>query len=466
MRMIFAQRLLVVSLLLAILAIHASAYDYTDGNNVNYTIIGGEAYVDSSPEAYDDIRIPESIEISGNNYNVVGIKEAAFRSTSIRNIYIEAPLLSIGERAFMDARNLYSVDFSSQAPVHIGASAFERCLELVRVSWPSSSSPETIYESAFYRCYNLQVIGSLSSTLEIGHHAFRGTNLLECDLTNIESIGMCAFMECRQLCEITLGDRLREIGINAFLDCIGMRNVYCNADPKVLTWEGNDNGFMYAKATLMHVKADDLDTWRTKFSTLNVTLTGTATLNSAEDAYWGSYYASNTVVADAATTVYTAKLTGEAIELVEVEDRIISAGSAVILKRTTNNGATLTETTSAATDTYYADNALQGSSSSTSQDGLSAYYVLSNKSAGVGFYLLNSSIAIPPHRAYIKVTAGAPAFYGFSDATDRATAIDTLPRAVGEDDNSNRQVFDLQGRRITRPTRGLYIVGGMKRLVK
>ena len=63
-------------------------------------------------------------------------------------------------------------------------------------------------------------------------------------------------------------------------------------------------------------------------------------------------------------------------------------------------------------------------------------------------------------KAYLTYSGAlAPEFFGFDETTD----INTLNV---ERETLNGEVYDLQGRRVAQPTKGLYIVNGKKVVIK
>ena len=110
---------------------------------------------------------------------------------------------------------------------------------------------------------------------------------------------------------------------------------------------------------------------------------------------------------------------------------------------TTAEGYTLqfvTETTELASDTSF------------------DYYGFSN-----GKFVKAAYATVNPFRSYIKVakSANAPATLIWTD--DEATGISSLKADI---QNGKADVYDLQGRRVLNPVRGLYIVNGKKVIVK
>ena len=159
------------------------------------------------------------------------------------------------------------------------------------------------------------------------------------------------------------------------------------------------------------------------------------------------------------TQVFKVNLTGTAIEMTEITDRIVKSGQGVVLKKTASGSITMTPTSSNSSDDY-SGNSLVGTMTNITNPGNA--YVLNYKAAtGVGFYKLKSAIdggTIGANKAYLTYSGGAGAreFFLF----DEATGIE-MP-TVEDNADADAVVYDLQGRRVVNPTKGLYIVNGKK----
>jgi len=173
----------------------------------------------------------------------------------------------------------------------------------------------------------------------------------------------------------------------------------------------------------------------------------------ASGEYWSTYYnATQGYTADENTKVFQVALSGDQLTMTEVAGREIPAGKAVILKST---AASITLTPAATTATLDG-NQLQGTT--TTIDGSAGnIYVLSKKNGVVGFYKLSSTGTIGANKAYL-IYDGATA-REFFPIEGNVTGIE-MPKA--ETTNSDAEVYDLQGRQVANPTKGLYIVNGKK----
>ena len=192
----------------------------------------------------------------------------------------------------------------------------------------------------------------------------------------------------------------------------------------------------------------------------------------AEVAYWATFYSGiANYQAPEGTRVYKVNFDGSSITMTEIDDRIVTKGQGVVLKNNnTGNLATvnivMTKTDDESSDDY-SGNSLKGTGVAISNPG-NAYVLNYKPSEGVGFYRLSSTGTILANRAYLTsgaTVAGATAaaareFFAFDAAI---TGIDNVNAQDSEDDV---KTFDLQGRRVTNPAKGVYIVNGKKVIMK
>ena len=121
-----------------------------------------------------------------------------------------------------------------------------------------------------------------------------------------------------------------------------------------------------------------------------------------------------------------------------------------------NTDVTFTATNAAASSTT--GNQLQ-TGAVASADG--SQYILANGASGVGFYKATAGTAIAAGKAYLVSPSDAPFF--LIDFGGNVTGIDAVK---GAEPKVNGEVYDLQGRKVANPTKGLYIVNGRKVVIK
>ena len=323
----------------------------------------------------------------------------------------------------------------------------------------------------FDKVANKLVAGGAATTIPdgittIGEEAFWGENgafalTLPKSVTTIESR---AFHMTSGLTSVNIPSGVTHIDAETFFFC-ELQDLYCYASP-TMTWDGgmkDDFSLMNPKSTKFHVAAADLSTWETNFPDANAFFVGDLGIvagNNVGDVYWATYYNSTAnMKADANTIVYKAAVNGNTITLTEIADNVITAGESVILKST---GANISMTISADASTAdYTGNALEGVDVATGVDANYKYYVLSNENSTLGFYKYTGA-TLGANKAFIKTNAtGAPEFFVFNDANTTS-----LRESLSVSNVKQNAYFDLQGRRVVQPTKGLYIVNGKKVVIK
>ena len=107
------------------------------------------------------------------------------------------------------------------------------------------------------------------------------------------------------------------------------------------------------------------------------------------------------------------------------------------------------------------DNALIGVTEETVVDG-AGIYVLYNGTSGIGFYQTSaSSFTIRANSAYLP--AGIVSAREFIPFEDETTSISDVRSKMSD---VKGEYFDLQGRKVAQPTKGLYIMNGKKVIIK
>ena len=88
-------------------------------------------------------------------------------------------------------------------------------------------------------------------------------------------------------------------------------------------------------------------------------------------------------------------------------------------------------------------------------------YILNKVGENVGFYKAGKFTSLAAHRAYISASAGIKNFVLNFDETDGIVEI-----MRNGDNEKMSAIFDLSGRRVSKPTKGIYVKNGRKFIVK
>lgn len=191
------------------------------------TIIGMEAF--ESCTNLVSVTIPQGISYI-NNYTFYGCE-------SLQSVTIPEGVETIGEGAFGECSKLESV-IISKGVTTIDDIAFVRCNNLTSVTIPESVT--TIGEAAFEECYNLQMV-----TIPYG----------------VTSIDEAAFRYCEALSSVTIPSSVTSIEYDAFFYCLGMEDVYCSANPELLSGVEYLPGYETSQEITYHVPEEYLEAW-------------------------------------------------------------------------------------------------------------------------------------------------------------------------------------------------------------
>ena len=131
--MFFINAIRLLSWLVALLGLTALGVtpvmaQYTDGQNVRYTLNGSTASVAQSPFATGSVTIPATITSLGTTFSVTSIEDFAFQGvngSTVTSITIPASVTAVGGAAFLGCSSLNRIQFLGNAPTFVvGFAAF------------------------------------------------------------------------------------------------------------------------------------------------------------------------------------------------------------------------------------------------------------------------------------------------------------------------------------------------------
>lgn len=154
---------------------------------------------------------------------------------------------------------------------------------------------------------------------------------------------------------------------------------------------------------------------------------------------------------------YTVKVDGEVAKLTEITGGVIPAGVAAVIEKT--GAGESYEFTFAPSGSTANANDLQGVYVETTIPVKNNAYVLANGTKGVGFYLLSETERVlGANKAYLSVPNDAAGVKAFVLDLGDLTGINST-EVAGEE-----VYYDLQGRRVLKPVKGIYVTKSGKKV--
>ena len=507
---------LLLSLFAMLMPLLASAYFEVGGIYYNIT-----SDIDKSVEVTSSIgtrysgsiTIPSTVTYKGVTYSVTSIGNSAFyRCGNLTSITLPEGVTNIGNSAFDECSSLTSI-IIPRSVVSIGDFAFEEC-SLTSITIPESVT--SIGDLSFYGCSSLTsivvvkdnivydsrngcnaIIETASNTLvtgcsatiipntvtSIGYYAFGHCSINSVTIPeNVTCIGDCAFYRCDNLTSITLSEgvtsieysafgkcsklisvtiprSVTSIGNSAFHGCDNLTEVIFNSNPQLGSLALPDNTIKLLGLTDFY--AEDFNTTNSNtYSTITYHRElasgkyGTIMLPFSPDAeslenfaFYSLTSAENDMLifdeveAPQANTPYLFSLREgkSAIQITGGETTI----SSVITNPEEVNG-------------WQMIGSFTNQTIATSEDADNYYYAYT--SADNQLHKVTKTLNVKPYRAYFVTDTANPTQLAVRTRNGETTLID----AAEVEDFSTGKYYDLSGRRVENPTKGLYIVNGKK----
>ncbi|MBR5892282.1 MAG: leucine-rich repeat domain-containing protein [Bacteroidaceae bacterium] len=432
------------------------------------TTIGSDAFRGSG---LTSIEIPNSVTTIGNS---------AFSSCrSLTSIEIPNSVTTIGKSAFSSCTSLTNIEIPNSVTT-IGDYAFNYCTSLTNIEIPNSIT--TIGNSAFTYCSSLTSVKIPNSVTTIGESAFKYCEgLTSIEIPNsVTTIGNSAFYECWSLTSITIPSSVTTIGDYTFYYCSNLTSITSLIPADKLFVPGN-NTFSYvptnctlyvpygAKETYAATNGWNKFTNIVEFSVFDLTVSA---------AKYATLYLDYNAIIPQGVEVYTASTVDGNYLMMQEVTGTLPANTGVIVRA---EQGTYTFERSSEAPSAITGNLFRGSVEDVyiTPANEARYYVLSMKDGVVGMYedaLSGGTFKNNANKAYLVLGDKSLGIYDEEVDTEDpgmqlsnkyyfdfggTTAIDPVVTEVNDN-----IYYDLSGRRVENPTRGIYIVNGKKRLIK
>ena len=503
--------------LLLLFATVAKAYDI-EYNGIYYNITDYETFaveVTSGDNEYTgSVTIPEKFIYYGTTYRVTSIgKEAFANCDGLTSITIPNIVTSIMRNAFRGCSSLTSIIIPNSVTA-IDQEAFSNCSSLTNVTIPNSVTNDLYY--IFTNCPALTsitvapgnpvydsrencnaIIKTATNTLiagcknsvipksitSIGQQAFKGCSALTSVTipNSVTSIGISAFEGCTSLTSITIPNSITKISMSAFRGCENLKTVINLSDLDIVAGSNTYGYIAYYADKVLNPRLNDNEEWNYDDMIKLTTLYYIRTFNNTDWQAW--YMPFDVELSDIENELEVACLNdvhqfddddnGEIdrteLEAIRLTSGILQANYPYIVKaKTAGEKKFLFENV---TVESFETNSYDCSSLTTKYTFIGSNSLMQNN----GFYQLTENnlvtssddvVTLAPHRWYLSVEARnamfkAPAQIRLFIRGEETTGIENV-----EMKNEKAEIYDLSGRRVENPTKGIYIVNGNKVLIK
>ena len=419
-------------------------------NAPNGEIIGDFVFgiIDSTPtfvgyltDNIQEFVLPENYR--GGSY---AIGDGLFKNCSnLTNIAIPNSVIGIGEFAFYNCSSLTSIEFPDSI-TRIGNDAFSRCTGLKSIDLPdcvttigeyafsgcsgitSVTIPNgliTIEDCVFQDCLGLISVEIPNSVTYIGYAAFENCKSLESvNIPNsVKSMGGAVFRDCTKLAKVTIGNGLESFGEKVFRDCTGLKEVHIN----------------------------DLSAW----CNINFVYDFDNPLYYANNLYLNGALVTDLVIPDDVTTIKDFTFCNcKSVTRISISNNVTKIGDYAFAG--CRNAETL-----------YISNSIEEIGTKAFYDCLNLFEIYAaSKKAVEGDDAMFSNDTY--NNACLYVPAGRKFAYEKTNPWNRFYIVETDFTSI---DNvrtyyDNAIYYDINGKRVENPTRGIYIVNGKKVFVK
>ena len=335
----------------------------------------------------------------------------------------------------------------------------------------TSYSVTTIGDYAFCDCTNLTSIEIPNSVTTIGIRAFKDcSNLTSIVIPNsVTTIGRWAFYNCSSLASITIGNSVTTTGYGAFENCSNLASIMVDENNPVYDSRNNCNAIIETATNTLVLGCKNTVIPNSVTTIGQGAFIGCSSLTNieipnsvttiGEDAFNGcSSLTSITIPSNVTTIANRAFRRCSSLTSIEIPNSVTTIGGRAFY------GCSNAET-------LYISNSIEeiGSEAFYGCEKLFEIYASSKKAIECNENIFstitysNACLFVPSGRkfAYEKATPWNKFYIVEMDYT----SIDNI-ESDEENSTENAVYYDLSGRRVENPTRGIYILNGKKILVK
>ena len=429
-----------------------------------------------------DVRAGASFSFDGNRTKLTnsygqinGSYQIDITDTGVHTLEFKINGTTYAWTANLSVSNIVvNLDKETEYPITaIGESAFNNCTGLKSIEIPNSVT--NIDYMAFGGCTGLKSVEIPNSVTNIGSSAFRScTGLTSIEIPgSVTSIDDYTFNNCTGLESITIPGSVTSIGSYAFNNCTGLESVYVECTtPPTMDGDGVFSDYtipLYVPAGSMNAyKAADC--WK-KFTNMYYLKPDTEVTIEIGEYGCGTYCSPAALDFSEVDGLkaYSAIGFNSSTQVVTLARVMTTAAETGIFLKGEPGTYTVPVIDECSEHTL---NLLVGTLetntiNSTSGDMSNFKFTIAEGDSSPMFYPFEDGTSFSAGKAYLQIPTSRVASTAQKSVNIRfdegeTTGIDEVKGENGE----SKAIYDLSGRKVETPTRGIYIIGGKKVLVK
>ena len=430
-------------------------YNYTNNRTELEVTCRGSNSDTYSNEYTGNIVIPSEVTYSKKKYKVTSIGSHTFRNCpGLTSVTIPNCVTSIKESTFSGCSGLISFTIPNSV-TSIGNYAFMNCSKLASIAIPNSVT--SIGNYAFNGCSELTSITIPNSVTSIGESTFSGcSGLISITIPNsVTSIGYQAFYECSKLTSVTIPNSVTSIGSYAFNGCSSltsitipssMANIGVGTFHRTPWYNNQPDGLVYAGKVAYNYKGTMPSNTSISIEDGSLGIAGSAFRNCSD-------LISITIPNSVTIIGNLAFMNCSGLTSISIPNSVQSIG-----ERTFQGCSSLIYVTIGSGVTSIESQAFDGPDIPTIISLIENPSAISNKASDYRTFsknTFNNATLYVPNGSIdkYKATTGWMDFKNIVEGTPTGiTSITT------KEETSNVSVYDLNGRRLTEPQKGINII--------